>query len=335
MPRAARYRIAATMTAVALAVGCSDDAGGDGDDTADSSRTDDARAFGEPHEADGLAVTPIDVRAGTVADLAGVDLDPDEVDDTPYFVRYQVENTGTETIETGVEIASSLSLLGDDDQPLQELAVLGVVDACAGAFPPEPFGPGAAYEDCDIFLAPEGTTPTALVSDLGPGTTWEVTDEDLATPSDGEVGADPLRVGEPFRFPDDGSEAAGTTVTLVEVTAGTSADLAGVDLAAEERQHTPYYVRLQLQDEDRTPRDIERASLDFRRTLVGRDNQPLQPLSLLAPTGSFPLCETPSRADDTGAAGDVFETCDIFLAPPGTEPAAFQFTYGGQVTWSL
>jgi hypothetical protein len=180
-----------------------------------------------------------------------------------------------------------------------------------------------------VFLAQPGVTP-ATVQD-GRAGSWEITAENIGQRDEqtaGEPGGDPLPFGEPYTFTADAGEAAGLTATPLEVARGTAEDLAAFELDPEARQATPYYVRMRYEDPERTARDIELASTSFRLTVADAGGEPLQPLSVFAPTGTFPPCDTPSRMADEGQPGDPYETCEIFLAQAGADPSTVSFDPG-------
>ena len=108
-----------------------------------------------------IGITVTAVRKGTQAELeaAGFNLDPEEKTATPYYVDARFENQGQNPIKRQL-------LVGLEDEDGQLLSRTTVID-----FGGEPFekcpsvgtegelAPGQSYEDCSLFLVPEGRTP--------------------------------------------------------------------------------------------------------------------------------------------------------------------------------
>ena len=108
----------------------------------------------EPQGPGTVAVT--DVREGTIDDLtgAGLQLDPEELESTPYYVDVRFENTG----DTAVDLRDP----GAEDQDGNAIPSLTIIDL--GDAPPYRFCPavpdtlaaGRTVEACAIILAPAG-----------------------------------------------------------------------------------------------------------------------------------------------------------------------------------
>jgi len=333
-PRLTLGRAAIVLAAVIGGCGGSDDAG-QRDRDGDASLP-----LGETHESDGVAITPTEMIEGSTQDLAGVDLDPEQRESTPYYLHISVENTGDDPAAGRPH--SNLVVLGDDGEQLERLIlVLGQLPACEQTSPDGPLEPGDAYETCTVFLAQPGVTPATVQS--GRATSWEIAADDIGQRDEqtaGEPGGDSLPFGEPYTFAGDAGEVADLTVTPMDVAPGTAQDLAAFELDAEARQATPYYVRMRYEGPDRTARDVELASTSFTLTVTDAGGEPLQPLTLFAPSGSFPQCESQSRMSDAGQPGDPYETCEIFLSQAGAEPSTVSFDPGTggsapPITWAV
>jgi hypothetical protein len=332
----------AALVAATLLAGCGgsgeadDNPGGDGPTGPGGGS---GLTLGEPYDDRGLQVTPVRVVEGSPDDLVGVDLEPEDQGSTPYYLHVRFENTSEEP--ANVLSANHFRVLDGDGRELTELVlILGDAGGCEQGGAPTDLAAGGTHETCRVFLAPPGSVPSTVRHDVGGDTAWQVPAGEVTTRDEmpaGAPGGEPLPFGQPYTFPDGHTEAQGLTVTPVEVVEGSPDDLASFDLSAEERAMTPWYVRMQYRDPDRTVRDVELSSVSFNLRVLDAAGEPLEELALAVPTGTFPTCETPSRMSDGEEMGGSYETCNIYLAPTGVEPATVGFAFDvvstAEVTW--
>ncbi|MFN2588047.1 MAG: hypothetical protein ABR613_08015 [Actinomycetota bacterium] len=107
-----------------------------------------------------LEVTVLEVREGTHDELteAGFEVDAEGRDTTPYYVDARYENTGDATVERNIDVS-----LEDSDGNL--IGSTLVFDYGDKGFPlcenvdEGKLAPGESYENCTLFLVPEGVEP--------------------------------------------------------------------------------------------------------------------------------------------------------------------------------
>jgi len=112
---------------------------------------------GSPGAVTTLALTALDVRTGTIEELqvAGYQLDDDQLDRTPLYVDVRAENRGTESGDRRV----SVSLEDQDGNLISPVTVFDYGGPPLAACPDTnegTFAPGDAYETCVLFLVPPG-----------------------------------------------------------------------------------------------------------------------------------------------------------------------------------
>lgn len=116
----------------------------------------------ETNAATRLGLTVLDVRQGTVEELeaAGLKFDPEERELVPHYVDARFVNTGDATVKRTMRPG-----LEDGDGNLISATV--VLDFSGGDAPPEgpcpaindgDLAPGESFEDCTLFLVPDGVT---------------------------------------------------------------------------------------------------------------------------------------------------------------------------------
>lgn len=107
-----------------------------------------------------VGITVQKVRQGTQADLeqAGFSLDPEEKTATPYYVDVRYANKGSAAIDRGLVV----SLEDGDGNTISSTTIINLGGEPFAKCPQAERGklaPGQSYEDCRLFLVPEGREP--------------------------------------------------------------------------------------------------------------------------------------------------------------------------------
>ncbi len=108
-----------------------------------------------------LGITVLAVRKGTQEELkqAGFTLDPVERTSTPYYVNLRLRNQSGPAIDR----LASVSLEDDDGTTVRSTTVIDLGGRPFEACPQGSKGllkPGQRYEQCELYLVPDGTEPS-------------------------------------------------------------------------------------------------------------------------------------------------------------------------------
>ena len=101
-----------------------------------------------------LAITAKSVRKGSIADLKDFNLDAQTKVSEPFYITMTFKNVGTKPMEPGgiFGLINAHNTSGDE---LNRLSLLGDFAPCEGT-PPKILKVGAAYTECDVYVAPAG-----------------------------------------------------------------------------------------------------------------------------------------------------------------------------------
>jgi hypothetical protein len=101
-----------------------------------------------------LAVTAVSVKAGSIDDLEGFDLDAQSKLSDPFYVTVSFANVGPLPMEPGgiFGVITAHNTAGDE---LNRLSLIGEFEPCQGDVPDD-LAVGASYTDCGVYLAPTG-----------------------------------------------------------------------------------------------------------------------------------------------------------------------------------
>lgn len=111
-----------------------------------------------------VGITVLKVRKGSQQDLTdgGLKLDPEEKTTTPYYVDVRYENKGTKPFKRDL-------VIGLDDNDGNSISGTTIISFGGPPFekcPPDreesELPPGEGYEDCALFLVPEGKEPDRI-----------------------------------------------------------------------------------------------------------------------------------------------------------------------------
>jgi hypothetical protein len=105
-----------------------------------------------------LDVTVVEIEKGSIDDFEGIELDAEQRESTPYYVKVRVESTG-ENVPVGDQDGDpDLGFDGVDDRGQNQSSVtfIGDFPRCQDEDAPSPFGEGESYETCLAYLIPGG-----------------------------------------------------------------------------------------------------------------------------------------------------------------------------------
>jgi hypothetical protein len=105
---------------------------------------------GEKGSAVKASVTAIEKRS--IGDLSGLELEPEEEEKTPYYVKVKLEAlTDTEAV---ADDDPAFGFLGVDDRGQDQFAlgIIGSFPDCEKKSAPKPWSAGESYESCFVYL---------------------------------------------------------------------------------------------------------------------------------------------------------------------------------------
>ena len=102
-----------------------------------------------------LDVTVLEIEKGSIDQFENFDLDPDQKQSTPYYVRARLANPEGK-VPADDDPALGLDGVDDRGQEQGRLIIIGDYERCDYAEVPKPFRAGQSYETCLIFLMPGG-----------------------------------------------------------------------------------------------------------------------------------------------------------------------------------
>jgi hypothetical protein len=122
---------------------------------------------GGPRKTITLQVSVESIEKGTLDDFKNVQLDAQEKQATPYYVKVKVTDVG------GPAPASddpdvTFRAIDDRGQAQPSVTFLGTFARCNDRQPPKPFTRGSSYESCLTYLMPGGGSITSVRWDDGP-----------------------------------------------------------------------------------------------------------------------------------------------------------------------
>lgn len=113
-----------------------------------------------------VAVESIEKKA--IDDLKGLELEPDEEEETPYFVKLSLEALGSSEPPENEDPAIAFNAIDDRGQEQESVTVIGDFPDCEEAEMPRPFTNGASFESCSIYLVRGGGSIEKMAWPDGP-----------------------------------------------------------------------------------------------------------------------------------------------------------------------
>jgi hypothetical protein len=104
-----------------------------------------------------IEATVSEIEKGDIGDFKDVNLDPQEKNSTPYYVRVKLTNPGEPIpVKPSDDPDAHFDAFDDRGQEQSNLIIIGTFDRCKDEDAPNPFTKGKSYESCLIYLIPGG-----------------------------------------------------------------------------------------------------------------------------------------------------------------------------------
>jgi hypothetical protein len=103
-----------------------------------------------------LKASVLAIEKRSIGDLEGLELEPEEEEKTPYFVKVKLEALGSKEPPADEQPGLEFDAIDDRGQEQSSVTVLGEFPGCEENLPPKPFTSGAGYESCFIYLVRSG-----------------------------------------------------------------------------------------------------------------------------------------------------------------------------------
>jgi hypothetical protein len=116
------------------------------------------------------------IEAGTADDLANIELDGAPEDSIPFYVRVEMEATGSKEPSPDEEPDIAFDAIDDRGQEQESVIFLGDFEPCEEEERPQPFTNGESYETCLTYLIAGGGSIKEVRWGDGPSAPNEVTD---------------------------------------------------------------------------------------------------------------------------------------------------------------
>ncbi|MFJ1869444.1 hypothetical protein ACIOD1_33150 [Streptomyces sp. NPDC088097] len=270
---------------------------------------------------------------GSEEDLKGVRIEGDLKGKTPYYLTYEVTNTGRSQIPRAYEVFRNLALTGTDWAPGTQVSV-SASNLCADSTP-ETLTPGGSYTSCGMYMLPKDVGALTVTHTMGRGLITPAK-QVAAWPVDGGLDTaskEMAKMGDTIAVRwDAGSKEGGVLelpATLKSLRKGKPADLNGLGLKLNDEQklRTPYYVTISYRNPGKS--SLYAATLGSSVRLLTQGAQQLGgvPAELLDEPG-ITACPT-DNASTIPPAGSITQ-CTIHLAADGDAPAAVGFHDAGE-----
>ena len=122
-----------------------------------------------------LQVSVESIEKGTIDDFQGIELEPDQRNSTPYYVKVRVRTLGMSEPPGIDDPDVSFEAIDDRGQQQQSITFIGEFPHCEDQSPPKPFKDGKGYESCLTYLMPGGGSIERVEWADGPSKPNEVT----------------------------------------------------------------------------------------------------------------------------------------------------------------
>ena len=115
-----------------------------------------SQATSAPGKTIKLEVTVESIEKGTKDDLKGINLDADQRNATPYFLKVKIVNRGAKAPGTD-DPDNTFDAIDDRNEEQGSITFIGDFPPCENERPPQPFTSGKSYESCITYLLGGGS----------------------------------------------------------------------------------------------------------------------------------------------------------------------------------
>ncbi|MEU6390195.1 hypothetical protein [Streptomyces sp. NPDC046939] len=272
---------------------------------------------------------------GSRDDLDGVRVSGELKGKIPYYLTYEVTNTGTKKIPAAYEVFRNLALIGTDWTPAAQVESIGsgIASPCPDTSP-DALAPGDSYTTCGTYMMTKGVGAMTVTHSAGAGfitpadgvAAWPV-DGGLATAS-----KELARQGDTIAVRWDAGKDDGGVLelpaTLKYVREGDPADLAGLGLDEDQEGRVPYYVAISYRNTG--GKDLYPGQSTSVRLLTASGQQLGGAPGHLLDRPEVTGCPKADLSDTWAAPGATVTQCTVHLAAKGDEPVAVGFEQAGE-----
>ncbi|MFD6421314.1 hypothetical protein [Streptomyces sp. NPDC060198] len=253
----------------------------------------------------------------------------------PYYLTYEVTNTGKKEIPAPYEVFRNLTVTGTDWLPGTQVRLTGGTARASASCEdsaPDTLAPGASYTSCGTYMLTKGVGVMAVTHLVGGGigpasqvTTWPVEGGFAEAAEDVAAQGDAITV----RW-DAGKEDGGIVelpATLESVRKGSPDDLAGTVFDGAELHRTPYYVTISYRNPGET--DLSAGQADSVRVITEGGQQIGGIPRSFADGLDIDACPS-EEGEDVIPPGGTVEECTVYLTADGDEPFVVGFQVAGE-----
>jgi hypothetical protein len=115
------------------------------------------------------------IEMGSIDDFDDIELEADEKDSTPYYVKLRIEAASDAEPPPNEEPDIAFDAIDDRGQEQSSVTFIGEFERCDEEEMPRPFTDGASYEPCLTYLIPGGGSIEEVQWDDGPSEPNELT----------------------------------------------------------------------------------------------------------------------------------------------------------------
>ena len=122
-----------------------------------------------------VKVSVEEIETGSIEDFADVELEAEEENSTPYYVKLRIEAVSGTEPPPNEEPDIGFDAIDDRGQEQTSVTFLGEFERCNEEEMPRPFTDGASYEPCLTYLIPGGGSIEKVQWNDGPSEGTELT----------------------------------------------------------------------------------------------------------------------------------------------------------------
>jgi hypothetical protein len=122
----------------------------------------------EPEKGIDLKVTVASIEKGSIDDFDNIELEPEEEESTPYYVKFRIEALGGTEPPPEEEPYIAFDAIDDRGQEQSNVTFIGDFETCENTDMPRPFTNGESFEGCLTYLVPGGGSIEKVEWGTGP-----------------------------------------------------------------------------------------------------------------------------------------------------------------------